>query len=185
MKDTFEPAEFVIRPMDLDDIPQVHAIDQLSFSLPWPERSFRYEMTENPTSRQWVAEAVGANGVRRVVGLAILWLVLDEIHIGTFAVHPDFRRRGVARQLLARSLLAARTEGATHAYLEVRRGNIAAQKLYESFGFHLTGVRQRYYKNNGEDALLMDLDKLDTDSLIRFSAHQPALQGGEAGLPPS
>lgn len=166
MNDPSEPVEFVIRPMEMDDIPQVHAIDQLSFSLPWPERSFRYEMTENPTSRQWVVEAINARDLRQVVGAAILWLVLDEVHIGTFAIHPDFRRRGLAKQLLARSLQAVWAEGARRAYLEVRRSNIAARKLYEDFGFHVTGVRPRYYKNNGEDALLMDLNEIQENPAL-------------------
>ena len=55
--------DVLIRPMKLEDISQVHEIDVQSFSLPWPERSFRYELTENQTSRLWVAE-VGDPGSR-------------------------------------------------------------------------------------------------------------------------
>jgi [ribosomal protein S18]-alanine N-acetyltransferase len=170
--------EMVIRPMVEADIPQVHVIDQLSFSLPWPQRSFSFELYENPTSRQWVMEIVDRDGNKKLIGMAIVWLVLDELHVGTIAVHPEFRKSGMGRKLLAHILLAAHGEGARRAYLEVRRSNFAAQKLYESFGFHIIGVRNRYYKNNGEDALLMDLDQLEEKTLLELSSSASNRESG-------
>ena len=61
-----------IRRMTLDDISQVVEIDRVSFSLPWPERSFRFEVTDNPASRAWVAESNG-----KVVGMIVAWLIVD------------------------------------------------------------------------------------------------------------
>jgi ribosomal-protein-alanine N-acetyltransferase len=146
----------LIRRMRLEDVPAVHEIDMLSFSLPWSERSFRYEVTQNPVSRGWVAEVEG-----RIAAMLVLWLVVDEAHIATIAVHPDFRRQGIGEQILLSALRSAKDEGAQRAFLEVRAGNAAAQAMYKKYGFTITGVRPRYYKNNNEDAFLMDLDNLD------------------------
>ncbi len=157
-----QPApDLILRLMELKDVEQVYAIDVQSFSLPWSERSYRFELTENPTSRPWVAELVNGRGQLQVVGMIVVWIVLDEAHIATIATHPEFRRRGVARRLLVTALADAASHGAIKAYLEVRRSNLAAQKLYEQFGFVVTGVRPRYYLDTQEDALLMTLERLD------------------------
>ena len=146
----------VIRRMRLEDIPSVHAVDVRSFSLPWPERSYRFEVSENPAARAWVAELDG-----QIVAMLVLWLIVDEAHIATLATQPEFRRQGIGEQILLEALKAARAEGAKMAFLEVREGNTAAQAMYRKYGFEVTGQRPKYYKNNGEDALLMTLDHLN------------------------
>ncbi|HTX92209.1 MAG TPA: ribosomal protein S18-alanine N-acetyltransferase [Anaerolineales bacterium] len=146
----------VIRRMTLEDVPVVHAIDSLSFSLPWPERSFRFELTGNPVSRGWVAEVDG-----RIAAMLVLWFIVDEAHIATIAVHPDFRRQGIGERILLHALRAAQAEGARRAFLEVRAGNSAAQAMYKKYGFEVAGVRPHYYKDNNEDALLMNLENFD------------------------
>jgi len=148
-----------IRRMDLADVPGVFALDVLSFSLPWTERSFRYEVTENANARNWVAE-LPQDGSPRLVGMLVLWFFLDEAHIATLAVHPEFRRRGIARRLLQTALGAAYSEGAERSLLEVRSGNQAALKMYKEIGFEIVGRRNHYYHNNDEDALLMTLENL-------------------------
>src|SRR5215207_120979 len=150
----------LIRKMTLDDIEQVIAIDRVSFSLPWPERSFRFDLTDNPASRCWVAEIDG-----KVAGMIVAWLIVDEVHVATIATHPDFRRRGVAKKLLAHTLQYLKEEGAQSSFLEVRASNFAAQEMYRKFGYEESGVRPRYYKDNDEDALLMTLETLDVESL--------------------
>jgi ribosomal-protein-alanine N-acetyltransferase len=145
----------IVRRMTAADVPAAAQIDAVSESLPWPERSFRAEL-EMPYSRGWVAETGG-----RVVGLLVLWHIVDEAHIATVAVHPDFRRRGIGRQLLKAALDSAAAEGATSGLLEVRAGNLAAQELYKQFGFVEVGRRPKYYKDNGEDAVLMSLAHLE------------------------
>jgi ribosomal-protein-alanine N-acetyltransferase len=144
-----------IRRMTLEDVPIVHEIDTLSFSLPWPERSFHFELTENPVSRSWVAEFGG-----RIAAMLVLWLIIDEAHIATLATHPDFRRQGIGEQLMIAALLSARAEGAARAFLEVRAGNAAALALYGKYGFMVAGERPGYYKDNNEDAILMNLEDL-------------------------
>ena len=156
----------IIRKMTVEDVPTVHAIDVSSFTLPWPERSFRFEVTDNPSARCWVAELEG-----RVVGLLIQWMIVDETHIATLATHPDFRRQGIAKQLLVNALESAHAEGARMALLEVRAGNEAAQSMYKKFGFEEVGRRERYYKDNNEDAVLMTLHRLPVAPTSDFADH--------------
>ncbi len=141
---------FTVRPMRDEDIPAVQTIDRLAFTVPWPPGAYDHELHHSPHSRLWVAESGG-----QVVGFAVLWLIVDEAHIATIAVHPDFRRQGIARGLLEVLLAAAQEAGARLATLEVRAGNAAAQALYGEFGFQVVGRRPKYYNDNHEDALIM------------------------------
>ncbi|MEO7839142.1 MAG: ribosomal protein S18-alanine N-acetyltransferase, partial [Anaerolineales bacterium] len=136
--------------------------DRVSFSLPWPERSFRFELTDNPASRCWVADVDG-----KIAGVIVAWLIVDEVHVATIATHPDFRRQGIAKNLLSYALQHLSTEGAQSSFLEVRASNLAAQEMYRKFGYEESGVRQRYYRDNGEDAILMTLESLDVEKLER------------------
>jgi len=142
---------YLIRRMTNADLGQVVAIDRASFSLPWPEKSYRFEVNENPAARCWVAETSG-----RIVGALVLWLLVDEVHIATIAAHPEDRRKGIARSLMLHALAEAVGEGATTARLEVRAGNAAAQELYRRLGFTESARRSGYYKDNAEDAVLME-----------------------------
>jgi len=141
--------------MTLEDVPAVIALDKLSFSLPWPERSFRFELTDNPASRCWVYELDG-----KIVGMIVAWLLVDEAHIATIATHPDHRRQGIARKLLTYALRYMSKEGAVASFLEVRENNTPAQEMYREFGYEAVGRRKKYYKDTGEDAILMALNEL-------------------------
>jgi [ribosomal protein S18]-alanine N-acetyltransferase len=156
----------VVRKMSVEDVPAAHEIDILSFTLPWPERSFRFEVTDNPAARCLVAELDS-----RVVGMLVLWMIVDEAHIASLATHPEFRRQGIAKQLLIKALDNAYTEGARTALLEVRAGNEAARGMYQKFGFEEVGRRERYYKDNNEDAILMTLKRLPLAPISRFVDH--------------
>ena len=145
---------YTFRKMKLEDLEQVVAIDQVSFSLPWPARSFSFEC-DNPVSRCWVADLDG-----RVIAMVVGWILVDEIHIATLATHPDFRRQGIGKNLLLHTLSFAKEEGAQSAFLEVREGNFAAIEMYRQFGFIENGRRSGYYADNGEDAILMLLESL-------------------------
>lgn len=163
----------LIRKMTLDDIPAVLELDQRSFSLPWPERSFRFELTDNPASRCWVAELDG-----KVVAMIIVWLIVNEAHVATLATHPDYRRQGIARSLLANALRHLIDEGARSSFLEVRESNAAAQALYQQFGYEKTGRRRRYYRDNDEDAILMNLDSVSMKRLA-FDDERPVVDAEE------
>lgn len=88
------------------------------------------------------------------VGFAVLQVVADEAELHRVAVHPDHRRRGLARRLVEAVLRRAEARGAARLYLEVARGNAPAVALYRGMGFDVDGVRRAYY-SDGDDALLM------------------------------
>ena len=156
-----------IRPMQLEDIAQVRTIDQLSFSMPWPESAYRYELSENKFSRCWVAELVTAEGSNKIAGMVVEWLIIDEAHIATIAVHPDQRGQGIGRALLITALENAIRLGMGQVTLEVREGNLVAQNLYRRFGFVEVGRRARYYRDNQEDALIMTVDCAVAAGILR------------------
>ncbi len=151
--------------MHSDDISQVAALDQLSFADPWPQGSFEYELKANNYSLCLVAEDPDAAEGQTIVGALVIWLIVDEAHIATIAVHPNYRHRGVGRRLLAEGLLQAADRGAVKSLLEVRSGNTEALHLYYGFGFKAVGLRPNYYQAEQEDALLLDLDPLDMECL--------------------
>src|SRR5512145_3355925 len=106
-----------VRPMVLADLPQVVEIDRLSFSLPWPSNSYRFELTQNTASHCWVAEIRPdkPGSPSQVVAILVLWLIEDEAHIATIAVHPDLRGQGLGRRILLDALREAAIFGATMA----------------------------------------------------------------------
>lgn len=142
------------------DIHAVHEIERLSFRTPWPAHAFEQEIRRNSLARYLVARAG-----ERVVAFAGVWMMADEAHITTFSVHPDWRRRGIGRQLLVSLADLSHALRASRMTLEVRAGNTAAQALYRSFGFADAGTRPRYYTDDGEDALIMTTPELGSPSM--------------------
>jgi ribosomal-protein-alanine N-acetyltransferase len=148
-----------IRRMVLEDLPGVIQIDRTSFSLPWPEQTYRYEISANRAARCLVAETED----KKIAAMIVSWIVVDELHIATFATHLDYRRQGIGSHLLAKALKDGRAMGMRRAFLEVRAGNQEAQALYRKFGFEVTGIRPKYYRDNDEDAVLMTLEPLEPE----------------------
>jgi [ribosomal protein S18]-alanine N-acetyltransferase len=146
--------------MTLDDIPSVHLIERASFVVPWPDDAYRNEIQTNRLATYVVARAGD-----EVVGFAGLWVMVDEAHVTTFAVHPRWRRRGVGERLLLALVDLAQARRAREATLEVRLSNMPARRLYEKYGFRPVGIRPRYYSDNGEDALIMTTDALSSPSM--------------------
>lgn len=151
--------------MQASDLEQVRSIDRISFSLPWPASAYEFELFENPSSLIWVAESAQPGSPAIVIGVIVIWLILDEAHIATIAVHPDQRGQGVAKELLATALTGAIQKGMIQATLEVRATNFFAQKLYRRFNFEMVGRRVRYYQDNNEDALIMTVHPLNDQYL--------------------
>jgi ribosomal-protein-alanine N-acetyltransferase len=145
----------VVEEMRRSDIDAVHEIERLSFSTPWPSYAFEQELATNRMARYLVVRRDG-----RLVGFAGVWLMADEAHITTFAVHPDWRRQGIAQRLMVALLELSLEIGAERMTLEVRVSNVAAQSLYRRFGFVTAGRRPRYYTDDGEDALIMTTPEL-------------------------
>ena len=163
--DSVGGTQVILRPMTLSDLEKVEALDRDSFLTPWPQDAFRYELTRNPHSICWVAELTTPGLEPILVGSIVVWLVVDEAHVATLAVSDAFRRRGVARQLLAQALALAYESGARQALLEVRESNRAAQALYTRFGFEAVGNRREYYHDTHEDAILMTLAEMSPEKL--------------------
>jgi [ribosomal protein S18]-alanine N-acetyltransferase len=149
-----------IEPMTLADLQAVHAIERSSFFPPWPDEAYRNELQTNRLASYVVARLEGV-----VVGFGGLWLMVDEAHVTTFAVDPAWRRRRIGERLLVALLDIAMARGAREATLEVRLSNVAARRLYEKYGFRPVGLRPRYYTDNGEDALIMTTDPLESTSM--------------------
>ena len=149
-----------IEPMTLDDLDRVHAIERASFFPTWPDEAYRNELTTNKLATYVVARLEDV-----VVGFAGIWLMVDEAHVTTFAVDPAWRRRGVGERLLLALLDVSVARRAREATLEVRLSNMAARRLYEKYGFRPVGIRPRYYTDNGEDALIMTTEPLESAAM--------------------
>ena len=141
--------EIELVPMTEAHVAAVAALEQVCFSDPWSEQSVRSELT-NPLSL-WLTALDGDT----VAGYVGSQTVLDEADIMNVAVAPEYRRRGIARQLLDRlqDLLAA--QGIRSLTLEVRASNGPAIALYEFLGYVQVGRRPNYYFKPREDALIL------------------------------
>jgi len=149
------PVRLLIEPMRLEDLDAVHAIERASFRSPWPPNAYRSELESNRLAHYLVARAEG-----EIVGYGGMWLMVDEAHITTFAVHPAWRRQRIGERLLLSFLDLATDRHAREATLEVRLSNLPARRLYEKYGFRPVGLRPRYYSDDNEDALIMTTEPL-------------------------
>ncbi len=145
----------LIRPMGIPDLPMVHLIERASFTTPWPPQAYRQELETNRLAHYMVAQLGD-----EIVAYGGIWLMVDEAHVTTFAVHPRYRRRRIGERLLLALLDLARDRHAREATLEVRLSNLAARRLYEKYGFRPVGIRPHYYSDNQEDALIMTTEPL-------------------------
>lgn len=144
-----------IRRMEARDLGAAAELDRISFTHPWALGHYQYELLENRDAYLWVAECEN-----ELVGVLVAWLILDELHIATLAVHPDHRQQGIGANLVETALREGIARGATCSHLEVRKSNLPAQTLYHHFGFEIVGERKNYYPDDQEDALLMSLYNL-------------------------
>jgi ribosomal-protein-alanine N-acetyltransferase len=138
--------------MTTDDLDEVMTIERMSYRFPWSTSFFLQEL-QVPCARSILAEVDG-----QIVGYVLFWLLPGAIDIHNIAVRLDCRRRGIGSVLLGKVANEARRQSIFRVMLEVRPSNIAAQNLYQKFGFATTGVRKGYYSDDGEDALAMTLE---------------------------
>jgi ribosomal-protein-alanine N-acetyltransferase len=176
---------FVVQRMTLRDIPEVMAVEKASFPSPWSATAYRHELTHNDRSHYIVVRQRGspraqprrgwfdrwlkrpASQLPPVIGYGGFWVLGEEAHISTIAVHPNWRGHGIGELLLVAMLDLAVTLDAQVVTLEVRVSNVVAQNLYRKYQFEAAGRRRRYYRDNGEDALIMTTPCLDDPTLLK------------------
>lgn len=196
----FSNLPFIVEPMQVQDIDEVVAIDRISFSTPWSANAYRSEIEENKAAhyyvvraqevpesvsgseegdwrervRRWLSTRLPEHGPRPILGYGGFWLMLDEAHISTIAVRPEYRRRGLGELLIVTMVEDAISLHARHVTLEVRVTNFGAQQLYHKYGFQVVGRRKGYYTDNREDALLMTLYDIQSPVFQAKLAHLAA-----------
>jgi|LFRM01.1.fsa_nt_gb ribosomal-protein-alanine N-acetyltransferase len=139
-----------IQPMQADHLSSVLEIENVSFPTPWSYRSYMGELTRNNFAHYFVGLIED-----KVVGYIGIWIVLDEAHITTIAVAPEFRGNHIAERFIEFGVEYSKVWGAEKMLLEVRVSNKAAQKVYKRMGFVEIGVRKQYYSDTLEDAIVM------------------------------
>jgi [ribosomal protein S18]-alanine N-acetyltransferase len=144
----------MIRRMTVEDISRVSEIETDIFTSAWSSADFIYEITENPFGYYCVWEQAG-----QIIGYIGLWILYEQAQVTTLGVVREWRRKGVAKELLSHGIKHAFDNGVTTISLEVRISNSAAIRLYESAGFQIRGRREDYYQDNHEDAYLMILER--------------------------
>ena len=148
-----------IRPMRLEHLTAVLDIEPVAFgSHHWSHQSFVNELN-NSMGYYFVALPTGTD---RLIGYTGFWLIGEEAHITTLAVHPENRRQHIGERLLIHGILHAKKVGANWITLEVRVSNESAQQLYYKYGFKSLGVRRNYYQDNDEDALVLWTENIRT-----------------------
>ena len=138
-----------------DDEPrdgELSAVERQCFDRPWGAGDYA-RLRSNPLVCAWVMRGKGGAPHASVC----FQLVAGEVEIFRIGVVPKFRRSGHARELLQKVLQHAGGQGAAKVFLEVRAGNSAARRLYDSVGFRQVGMREGYFQNPREDALIFGL----------------------------
>jgi len=150
---------------------------------PWPASAYVYELKQNRLAHYYVVRASGPGSLlaaerwwerlrrslarateTQLAGYGGFWVMGDEAHISTIAIHPAFRRRGLGGLLMVHMVEEAIALSARLVTLEVRVSNLSAQRLYESLGFVEVGLRKNYYHDNKEDALIMTVEGVETEA---------------------
>jgi ribosomal-protein-alanine N-acetyltransferase len=154
------PADVALSTMRRRHVRDVLGIERAVYPRPWSAALFFSELAQR-SSRAYLVAHEG----RTLVGYGGLMSHLDEGHITTLAVHPDFQHRKIGTRLLLALVDEARRRPVRSLALEVRVANWPAQRLYAWFGFRPVGVRKNYYAETGEDALVMWIDDLKSSDV--------------------
>ncbi len=141
--------DVVIAQMAECDLDEVLAIERESFPSAWSRESYEREL-RNRNSHYFTARYG-----RRLIGYFGMWVVVDEAHITTLAVHPQWRRKGLGGRLLNAVTDVAQRQGVSRVTLEVRERNEAAIAMYRKFGFQVKGILPGYYGDTKENGVVM------------------------------
>ena len=130
-------------------VPQIAELEKLCFNDPWSENSIASELDNRLSC--WLI----ASDDEKVVGYVGSQTVLGETDMMNIAVHPDYRKQGVATDLINALIEALKERNSHSLMLEVRSSNEPAKSLYLKMGFEVVGIRKNYYRNPREDALIL------------------------------
>ena len=139
----------IITEMNAAHVPQVAELERICFADPWSEKSVASEL-----DNKWALWLVAVED-DQVIGYIGSQTSIDETDVMNVAVHPDFRRRGIAESLIIRLVEELKNRGSHALMLEVRASNAPAIALYEKSDFLQVGCRKNYYRNPKEDALIL------------------------------
>lgn len=142
-------SDYLLRRMTEQDLDGIMKIEQESFTLPWSRDSYRGELI-NQFANYLVCDYEGD-----IAGYVGAWMVFEDAHITNIAVGKSFRNKGLGTMLMQEIEKIARSKKALRILLEVRPSNTSALVMYEKLGYVQTGIREAYYSDNGEDALIM------------------------------
>jgi len=148
------PQRMTISRMLQADIRAVMRIEALSFSTSWPPSAFASELSDNKLAHYFVGR-MGDPKTGEIVAYGGIWVILEDSHITTIAVHPDWRGKKYGEAMLVHLLHQAIDRGASWITLEARESNTIAQALYKKYGFTVVSTRRAYYSDNGENAVVM------------------------------
>jgi ribosomal-protein-alanine N-acetyltransferase len=150
--------DITIEPMAESHLPEILEIEKAVFPAPWPRSMFEGELKRSDATRGLRSFSIVALRGGEVIGYAIGWFVQDEVHLVNIAVKKKHQTHGVGSLLLRRVIEEACTARKRFITLEVRASNVGAQEFYSRFMFRVVGIRQGYYSDNREDAVLMTLE---------------------------
>lgn len=150
VKEIAEECEWVIRKGKSEDVDAIVHLEEITFPFPWSRESIRHDMEENPLAVILVAEWKGD-----FAGYMDVWRIAGEGQLNNIAVMPAARSHGIGGMLMREMMDYLQKQGDEEISLEVRVSNAAAIHLYQKLGFEEIGRREKYYLDNGEDALLM------------------------------
>jgi ribosomal-protein-alanine N-acetyltransferase len=158
--------EWVIEPATVEALPDILQIEEACFSAPWTRKMLEAELSGNPFAYFLLAKQApqGEVGSVSIVGYLCFWVVFEEVRLMNLAVIESMRHKGVAKALVMQALETGLAQAARCAVLELRASNHAAHALYRSLGFRDVTTRSTYYTNPIEDALLMELDPIVSES---------------------
>ncbi len=148
--------------MNYEDISDVLKLEKTCFGDGWTSTPFDKELKRNDCS-YFVAKIEN-----NIIGYSGSWTILEELHITIMAVHPDYRKNKIGQKLLINLIKEGLNSGAKWVTLEVKATNVAAQRMYEKFGFSVKGRRKQYYQQDREDALIMWTEEIDSSEYLNL-----------------
>lgn len=171
------PFDADIRSMKHEDVEEVVRLEMEAFDSPWSREIFEYELDRCEEATYLVADT--GEGLCGYIGMHFHGA---EVHITNMAVRPGLRGSGLGSALLLECIELSAARGARWLTLEVRIGNTAARSFYRGFGFEELGLRRGYYRDTGEDALIMATGDIREESYRELvAARKASLEAGEAG----